>query len=141
VTVLLESLGYTDVKVSGRETAAEPARLNTPTDLKFDAPINVECARNWLNSLVDRDDVAIWGQEGDKRTFKVTCRLRDLRLSPGKTLELFWRAAAGTITAVRRGTPRGSPSRCTTPMNTLRIQLVRKCGLFSSARYRSAQGG
>ena len=62
--VLLEGLGYTDVKVNGRGEPAENVRLDAPVNLEFDTPINIERARTWLRSLIDRGDVAIEAERG-----------------------------------------------------------------------------
>ena len=86
---LLATLGYTDVKVSGWGRAVEPARLDAPADLDFDASINIERARTWLRSLIERGDVGVEGQQGDTRTYQVACRLRDFGLSPQAALDLL----------------------------------------------------
>jgi AAA domain/Bifunctional DNA primase/polymerase, N-terminal len=86
---LMASLGYTDVKVSGRGEAAERVHLDTPVNLEVDAPANIERARTWLRSLVDRGDVAVEGEGGDNRAYQVACGLRDLGLSAKTAWEVL----------------------------------------------------
>jgi len=86
---LMADLGYTDIKVSGRGEAAERVQLNAPINLEIDSPDNLDRARTWLRSLIDRGDVAIEGRGGDDWTYQVACSLRDVGLSPGAALELL----------------------------------------------------
>lgn len=85
----MTGLGYTHVKVSGRGEAAERVSIDTPVDLELDTPINLARARAWLRSLIDRGNVAVEGQGGDDRTYRVACDLRDLGLSPDTALEVL----------------------------------------------------
>jgi hypothetical protein len=86
---LMASLGYTDVKVSSRGEAAERVQLNAPINPEFDTPDSLDRARTWLQSLIERGEVAIEGRGGDDRTYQVACGLRDVGLSPGAALELL----------------------------------------------------
>ena len=86
---LLEGLGYTDIKLSGRGDAPEPVRLDAPPDLDLDSPADIERARQRLRVLIDRDEVAVEGHEGDKKTYTVACMLRDLGLSAEKALKML----------------------------------------------------
>jgi Bifunctional DNA primase/polymerase, N-terminal/AAA domain len=86
---VMAELGYTDVKVSGIGAAAESVRLDAPVNTELDSPLNVQRARDLLRDLIDRGDVAVEGQGGDNRTYKVACKLRDLGLSPRTALELL----------------------------------------------------
>jgi hypothetical protein len=86
---LLTSLGYTDVKVSGRSEVVEKVRLDAPVNIEFDTSVNIGRARNWLHSLIDNGDVAVEGQGGDSRTYQVACGLRDLGLSAESALALL----------------------------------------------------
>jgi hypothetical protein len=86
---LMASLGYTDIKVSGRGKAAERVQLNAPINPEFDTPDNLDRARSWLRSLIERDDVAIEGRGGDDRTYQVPCSLRGVGLSPATALEVL----------------------------------------------------
>jgi hypothetical protein len=88
-SALMAEQGYTDVKVSGRGRSTEPKHLDAPVGGKFDAPIDLERGRTNLRSLIDRGEVAIEGQGGDDRTFKIACHLRGLGLSPQSALELL----------------------------------------------------
>ena len=87
--LLLQSLDYSNVKVSGGSELAERMPLEAPADIEFDAPINIERARDWLRELIDRGNVAIEGQGGDSRTYQVVCELRDLGLSPRTAFEML----------------------------------------------------
>jgi hypothetical protein len=86
---LLKGLGYTDVKVSGKGEPAEAVRIDAPANREFDMPVNLDRARTWLRSLIDRGEVAVEGQGGDDRTYRVACYLRDLGLSAEAALEVL----------------------------------------------------
>jgi hypothetical protein len=87
---LLSNLGYSDAKVSGRTTeVAEVKRFEAAADVEWDSPTDIERARIWLQELIDRDDVAVEGQGGDSRTYRVVCGLRDLGISPRTAFKML----------------------------------------------------
>lgn len=92
-------------KTYNRETDAEysplPAWVNeaiaaAPTAVKGqidekDSPANIDRARSLLHNYVKCGDVAIEGQGGDDRTYRVCCELLDLGLSPATARDLLER--------------------------------------------------
>jgi hypothetical protein len=89
VRELLEGLGHTDVKVTGGGRADGPVRFEPTVGAAVDATVDIEFARIMLRHLLERGDVAIQGQLGDDRTYKVACMLRDMGLSAETALELL----------------------------------------------------
>jgi len=90
--------------------------------IEIDSHVNFVRAETYLMSLADEGDVAVAGQGGNDRTFRVINRVMDLGLSP--------EAACALISAV------WNPA-CIPPWSDVELQtLVRNC-----AKYRQNQAG
>lgn len=62
---------------------------DAPADKQLAYTDDAQNIKRYTEYLTERAPAAIEGQAGDASTFKVACRGRDYRLSPGKTLELM----------------------------------------------------
>lgn len=72
----------TDALTGGR------AKERATTD-EEDAEFNIDRARTHLEQLVEREDVAVEGEGGHGRTYKLFCTMRDLGLSEGLAVSLL----------------------------------------------------
>jgi hypothetical protein len=68
--------------------AAERSSVVAGTD-KLDLPANIGRVRQTLERYVEAGDVAIEGNGGDARTFRLCCEVLDLGVSPDKAAELI----------------------------------------------------
>jgi hypothetical protein len=64
-------------------------KITTPGESRLDLPGNIATARSRLQQLVKEERVAISGRGGNNRTYQVAAELRDLGISPEKSLELL----------------------------------------------------
>lgn len=87
--------------VGDADTAPLPAWINdslatsanavtAPAVDELDLPANIARATARLNELVARGDVAIEGQGGDNRTYKLATEMMELGLTPETTLDLMY---------------------------------------------------
>lgn len=63
--------------------------ISAPAVEELDLPANITRARTRLHDLVARGDVAIEGQGGDDRTYRLATEMLELGLSPETTLDLM----------------------------------------------------
>jgi Bifunctional DNA primase/polymerase, N-terminal/AAA domain len=63
-------------------------RYAAASGIEADAPANVERARGHLQILSDTGDIAISGEGGNDRTFRLACELLDLGLTTGTAIAL-----------------------------------------------------
>ncbi len=71
-------------------TARQVARI-APADIELDRPLSIAAAKAEIDRLLaaDRADVAIEGQGGDTRTYKLAARMADLGVSQEMAVEIM----------------------------------------------------
>lgn len=72
-----------------KDRLAEGNQRMRATVEELDLPGNVARGRTLLLDLVERGDIAISGQGGNTRTYKLACELSSLGISPGVSFELL----------------------------------------------------
>lgn len=76
-------------ELARKRPAGASVTSRAPEGIAPDLPVNVARARAHLRALVRGGDVAIEGQGGDHRTFRLAAEMQDLGLSEEKALELI----------------------------------------------------
>lgn len=71
------------------QTLARKREEHKGADVALDLAPNVERARSLLRSYVAANDIAIEGNGGDDRTYRLACEVLNLGLSPAKAFELI----------------------------------------------------
>lgn len=75
--------------ISDQLQARDLPRLTAPEDIELDRPWNIDKARAILRDAVRRGDVAVEGQGGDDRTYRLAAQIIEIGLSEETAAELL----------------------------------------------------
>lgn len=74
--------------LTAKANAAKQAARLAPADIELDRPVSLAVAREYVAGLIAKGDVAVEGQGGDTRTYKLAARMGDVGVSLETAIEI-----------------------------------------------------